>query len=429
MKMIENSNVTENGVKMAWNEPDGDDKKDPWGSKDNKPSGGGQQSPPDLDEVVKQMQNKITKLFGGKGSGGNGDGGGSSGGDGAGPSSSLLGLIIGVLVIVWLASGIYIVDPGERGVVLRFGSYVETTVPGPHWRMPFPVDKVEIVNVDQSRDVEVGYRSSPGRSGDNTVPQEALMLTQDENIVDIKFAVQYRVKDAKDYLFNVRDPNTTLREATESAVREATGKSKMDFVLTQGQSDIAVRTEELIQSILDRYKTGLLVTSVNLQSAQPPQEVKGAFEDAIKAREDNERLKNDAEAYANDIIPKARGNAARQIEEANGYKARVIAQAEGESKRFSDLLTEYKKAPEVTRDRLYLDTIELVMGNTTKVLVDVDGGNNLLYLPLDKLVSQSGSQAPTTFPNVQQFIPPPQPAVQQKVERRLRDTLRDRGAR
>ena len=424
--MIDKTNVTENGTKMAWNEPDGDDKKDPWGNRDKKPDGN-QQSPPDLDEVVKQMQNKITKLFGGKGGGSN-DGGGSSGGGGASPSSSLVGLIIGVLVIVWLASGIYIVDPGERGVVTRFGSYVDTTEPGPHWRLPFPVDKVEVVNVDQIRDVEVGYRSSPGRGDSNTVPQEALMLTQDENIVDIKFAVQYRVKDAKDYLFAVRDPHTTLREATESAVREAIGKSKMDFVLTQGQSDIAVRTEELIQGILDRYSTGLLVTSVNLQSAQPPQEVKGAFEDAIKAREDNERLKNDAEAYSNDIIPKARGNAARQLEEASGYKARVVAQAEGESKRFSDLLTEYKKAPQVTRDRLYLDTIELVMGSTTKVLVDVDGGNNLLYLPLDKLVGQ-GAQAPVTLPGVQQFIPPPQPAVQQKVERRLRDTLRDRGAR
>lgn len=422
MKMTESKDVIGNGVKMAWNEPD-DDKKDPWGNREKKP--GDQQSPPDLDEVVKQMQNKITKLFGGKGGGG-GEGGGASGG-GASPSSSLIGLIIGVLFVVWLASGIYIVDPGERGVVTRFGSYVATTEPGPHWRIPFPVDKVEVVNVDQIRDVEVGYRSSPGRS-DNSVPQEALMLTQDENIVDIKFAVQYRVKDAKDYLFSVRDPHTTLREATESAVREAIGKSKMDFVLTQGQSDIAVRTENLIQEILDRYSTGLLVTSVNLQSAQPPQEVKGAFEDAIKAREDNERLKNDAEAYANDIIPRARGNAARQLEEASGYKARVVAQAEGESKRFTELLAEYKKAPQVTRDRLYLDTIEWVMGNTSKVLVDVEGGNNLLYLPLDKLVTQ-GTQAPLSLPNVQQFVPPVQPSAQQNSERRLRDNIRERGAR
>ncbi|MDX1811491.1 MAG: FtsH protease activity modulator HflK, partial [Gammaproteobacteria bacterium] len=282
--MTDKTEMTKNIAEMAWNEPGGDgdkDKKDPWGSRDQKPSGGDQQSPPDLDEVVKQMQNKVAKLFGGKGSGGSGGGDEGGGSFGGSPSSSLIGLLIGVLIVVWLASGIYIVDPGERGVVLRFGSYVETTEPGPHWRMPFPVDKVDIVNVDQIRDVEVGYRSSPGRGNDNSVPQESLMLTQDENIVDIKFAVQYRVKDAKNYLFSVRDPHTTLREATESAVREAIGKSKMDFVLTQGQSDIAVRTEQLIQAILDRYHTGLLVTSVNLQSAQPPQEVKGAFEDAI----------------------------------------------------------------------------------------------------------------------------------------------------
>ncbi len=430
MKMIEKSDEMENDAKMAWNEPDGD-KKDPWGSRDNKSGGGGgDQSPPDLDEVVKNMQNKIAKLFGGKGGSG-GNGGESGGGGGISPSSSLIGVIVGILFVVWLASGIYIIEPEERGVVLRFGAYVDTTQPGPHWHIPYPVERVEIVNVDQIRDVEVGYRSAPGRSTEATsVPQEALMLTQDENIVDIKFAVQYRVKDAKHYLFSVRDPHLTLREATESAIREAIGKSKMDFVLTQGQSDIAERTEKLIQEILDRYKTGLQVTSVNLQSAQPPQEVKGAFEDAIKAREDNVRLKNDAQAYANDIIPKARGKAARQLEEANAYKARVVAQAEGESKRFTDLLAEYEKAPEVTRDRLYLDTLEAVMGNTSKVLVDVEGSNNLLYLPLDKIIGKSTSETPT-IPDVKQFVPPPPPTATQQsnVERRLRDTLRNRGVR
>ncbi len=432
MNMIEKTEVTESGEKMAWNEPGDDkgDKKDPWGSRDNKPTGGDNKSPPDLDEVVKQMQNKITNLFGGKSGGGSGgDEGGGSAGSG-GPSSTVIAALIGLALVVWAASGIYIVEPEERGVVTRFGGYTETTTPGPHWHIPYPVERVEVVNVDQIRDEEVGYRSTPGRSDDtNSVPQESLMLTQDENIVDIKFAIQYRVKDARDYIFNVRDPNSTLRGATESAIREAIGKSKMDFVLTQGQSDIAERTETLIQSILDAYGTGIQITSVNLQSAQPPEEVKGAFEDAIKAREDNERLKNDAHAYSNDIIPKARGNAARQLEEANGYKARVVAQAEGESKRFTDLLVEYEKAPEVTRERLYLDTIEAVMGNTTKVLVDVKGGNNILYLPLDKIMGQGVSAGSTTLPNMQPSALQPQSTQQTNVDRRLRDTLRDRGER
>jgi len=434
MKKIEESDVKENGVAMAWNEPGGDDKdknkdsenKDPWGNR-RKDS---DQNPPDLDEIVKQMQGKITKLFGGKDGGGGGGGGSSSGGIGSGPSSTLIGILVGVLFVLWLGSGIYIIDPAERGVVIRFGSFVDTTEPGPHWHIPYPFEHVEIVDVDQIRNVEVGYRSTTGREASD-VPQESLMLTQDENIVDIKFAVQYRVNSASDYLFSVRDPDSTLRQATESAIREAIGKSKMDFVLTEGQSDIAQRTKGLIQLILDRYKTGLEVTSVNLQSAQPPQEVRGAFEDAIKAREDKQRLINNAEAYSNDIIPKARGNAARQLEESNGYKARVVAQAEGEASRFTSLLKEYQAAPQVTRDRLYIETIEEVMRNSTKVMVDVEGGNNLLYLPLDKMMGNSG-QLRSFQPNMDsQFaVPPSQPASKpQSTQRRLRESLRNRGAR
>jgi len=435
MKIIDKSDIKENGVSMAWNEPGGsgggdggDNKKDPWGGDRGNKSN--DKSPPDLDEVVKQMQDKVTKLFGGKGKGGgssDGGGGGGSFGGGA-PSTKLIGVFAGVLFLIWIASGIYIVDPAERGVVLRLGAYVDTTQPGPHWHIPYPFDRVEIVDVDQSRNVEVGYRSTTGRDS-STVPQESMMLTQDENIVDIKFAVQYRVKDAKDYLFSVRDPDVTLRQATESAIREAIGKSKMDFVLTEGQSDIAERTETLIQFILDDYKTGLLVTSVNLQSAQPPEEVRDAFEDAIRAREDQQRLISNAEAYSNDIIPKARGNAARQLEASNGYKERVIAQAEGESSRFTQLLKEYEAAPTVTRERLYLETIETVMSNTTKVMVDVEGGNNLLYLPLDRLMGQANQQS-LTLPAMQQFAPANElPSPAQKDERRLRDTLRDRGSR
>lgn len=430
MKMIDKTELNEKGVAMAWNEPGGsgnEDKeknkrpeKDPWGSRpdDN-------QGPPDLDQIVKDMQNKVSKLFGGKGGGGNS---GDSGSFDGGPSSKIVGVLVGIVFLFWMATGIYIIEPAERGVVLRLGSFIDTTGPGPHWRLPYPFDRVEIVDIDQIRNVEVGYRSATGRDS-NSVPQESLMLTQDENIVDIKFAVQYRVKSADEYLFSVRDPDTTLRQATESAIREAIGKSKMDFVLTQGQSDIANRTKSLIQGILDRYKTGLIVTSVNLQSAQPPEEVRNAFEDAIRAREDKQRLINNAEAYSNDIIPKSRGNAARQLEEANGYKARVVAQAEGEASRFTQLLTEYKAAPEVTRERLYLDTIESVMKKATKIMVDVEGGNNLLYLPIDKLMGQS-NQTPVVRQIPSQFVAPA-PAAQPKpqIQRRLRDSLRDRGGR
>ena len=435
MKIIDQPDVKNNGVNMAWNEPGDDkDKKDPWGSGGDKNkdanNGSGDQSPPDLDQIVKDMQGKVTKLFGGKRGGGGGNSSG-SGSSGEGPSNALMGMLAGVLLLFWLASGIYIIDPAERGVVLQFGSYSSTSLPGPHWRLPYPIQRVEIVDVDQIRNVEVGYRSSAGRSNSSGVPQESLMLTQDENIVDIKFAVQYRVKEAQDYLFNVRDPDSTLRQATESAIREAIGKSKMDFVLTQGQSDIATRTKTLIQAILDRYNTGLEVTSVNLQSAQPPEEVRGAFEDAIRAREDKQRFINEADAYSNDIIPKARGNAARQLEEAAGYKARVMARAEGESKRFISMLEEYEKAPEVTRERLYIDMMQSVMTNTSKVMVDVEGGNNLLYLPLDKLMGSASQSSTIDFSKLapaptQLSVPSVAP---QSSERRLRESLRNRGVR
>jgi membrane protease subunit HflK len=245
----------------------------------------------------------------------------------------------------------------------------------------------------------VGYRSAggTGATGQQTVPREALMLTQDENIVDIRVAVQYQVKDAREYLFNVRDPDDTLKQATESAVREVIGKSKMDFVLTEGRSEVAIQVKTLIQSTLDIYNAGLLITTVNLQDAQPPEEVQGAFVDAIKAREDEERQKQEAQAYSNDIIPKARGAAARVLEEATGYKLSVIAKAEGEASRFSQMLTEYTKAPEVTRKRLYLDTMETVLANSSKVTVDVSKGNNLLYLPLDQMLQGAAVAAPRVF--------------------------------
>jgi membrane protease subunit HflK len=362
---------------MAWNEPGGGNNKDPWGGRND-------QGPPDLDEVVKKMQDKLGGLFGG----GRRGGGGSSGTPGRGFAG--LGLVAGIIFVVWLFSGFYIVDAGTRGVIMRFGAYVEATMPGPHWRIPYPVDQVEIVNVEQRRFVEIGYRSGTGGQAGLTVDREALMLTSDENIVNIQLAVQYQVDDARKYLFNVRQPDAVLKQVAESALREVIGKNKMDFVLKEGRAEVVSRVKTAMQTILDQYESGMLVSDVNLQDAQPPEEVQGAFSDAIKAREDKERLKNEAETYANEVIPKARGRAARQTQEAQAYKESLIAKAEGEASRFSALLTEYKKAPEVTRQRLYLETMESVLTRTNKVIVDSDNANNLMYLPLDQLMKQSG---------------------------------------
>ncbi len=401
---------------MAWNEPGG--------SRDNDPWGGGKkndQGPPDLDEVVKKFQDQIGKIFGGKGSsGGDGEGqGSSSGGSGGGAVS--IGVVLGGALFLWGLTGIYIVDEGKRGVELRFGEYSETTQPGPHWRIPYPIDTVEIVDVSQIRNVEIGYRSGVGgEAAKRSVLNEALMLTQDENIVDVSFAVQYRIKNAQDYLFNLRSPDQTLREATESAVREIVGKSKMDFVLTEGRSDMVQRAEVLIQEILDRYGSGLQVTSVNMQDAQPPEQVQAAFSDAVKAREDEQRLKNEAEAYANDIIPKARGAGARMNEEATAYKSKVVAEAEGQTSRFLQVLAEYQKAPEVTRERLYLDAMETVLSTTSKVMLDVEGSGNLLYLPLDRMMTPTKAVSPIV-PQTSQALS----AARKEVEDRARDRMAD----
>ena len=367
---------------MAWNEPGGG--KDPWGGR------GGDQGPPDLDEIVRKMQEKMGGLFGGRRGGGVSRGGGGAG-------LFAVGMLIIAGLIIWMLFGFYIVEAGKRGVELRFGRFSQITEPGLHWHAPYPVEQVELVDVEKRNFVEVGYRSAPGGSGGTqSVPKEAMMLTQDENIVDVRVAVQYQVKDARAYLFNVRSPDETLKQATESAIREVIGKSKMDFVLTEGRSEVAMQAKALIQATLDQYETGLLVTTVNLQDAQPPEEVQGAFVDAIKAREDEDRQKQEAQAYANEVIPKARGAAARLLEEANGYKLSVIAKAEGEASRFEQLLTEYSKAPEVTRTRLYLETMQDVLSNSSKVAVDVSSGNNLLYLPLDQMIKGGAAAVPRT---------------------------------
>ncbi len=352
---------------MAWNEPGGNGK-DPWSGK------GGDQGPPDLDEVVKKLQDKFGGIFGG----GKPSRGGSSGGGGSGPGSKSISVIIAIGLLVWLASGIYIVEPAERGVVLRFGAFSETTQPGPHWHIPFPIERRIPVNVDQI----------------SSFRHKAQMLTRDENIVDVEFTIQSRIQDAADFLFQDRDPNKTLRDATETTVREIIGKSDLDFILTQGRSAIAERIKQGAQNLIDSYKTGLIITSVNMQPAKPPEQVKSAFDDAIKAREDKEKLENQAEAYANEVVPKARGEAARRTADANAYRDRVIAEAEGDVSRFLAILKEYRRAPDVTRERLYLDAIESMLGQSSKVMLDTKGGNSLMYLPLDKLI-QGGDQNKT----------------------------------
>lgn len=354
---------------MAWNEPGGN-QKDPWGG------GSGNQGPPDLDEVVRKLQDKLGGIFGGRRSqrsGGDGSGGGPVGGAGSGGLGGKgIGIIAGLAFVAWLLSGIYIIEPAERGVVLRFGAYQEITQPGPHWHIPFPVETVEKVNVDEvSR-----FRHA------------ASMLTSDENIVDIELEVQSRIQDPADYLFEDNQPQKTMRDATETAVREVIGQSNLDFILTEGRGAIATRVQVLTQELLDSYKTGLKVTNVNMLPAKPPEQVKSAFDDAIKAREDKERIENQAQAYANEVIPVARGAAARETENARAFRARVIAEAIGESDRFLALLGQYQKAPVVTRQRLYLEAVEDIYAKTGKVLLDVESGNHLTYLPLDRILQQ-----------------------------------------
>ena len=374
---------------MAWNEPGGGNK-DPWGGKRN------DDGPPDLDEIARKMRERMNGFFGKKG----GKGGGSN------PLS--LSLVPILALVAWLLSGIYIVDPAERGVELRLGKFNEVTGPGPHWYLR-GLETVDMVDVDRLR----------------TVSHRAKMLTKDENIIQVELAVQYQVGDAKNYLFQVRDPDYTLQEVTESALREVIGGIAMDEFLSGGRGAIVLQTKTLTQEILDKYQTGLLLTSVNLQDPQPPEEVQGAFEDAIKAQEDEVRYKNQAEAVALDILPKARGDATRLREAANAYRQQVIAQAEGESSRFLQTLAEYEKAPVVTRKRLYLDAMETVFANTSKVVMQVKDGNSLMYLPLDKLMENTGGIRAT--PGNAQILTSQEQDEQDTIRRRT--SSRDGGGR
>jgi len=374
---------------MSWNEPGGDNK-DPWSGRNEKIG------PPDLDEALRSLQEKLGGIFGG---------GSDENSEGGSPLKGLGYLVAGALVF-WGLSGFYTVDEGTRGIVTRFGAYVNTTQPGLNWHIPPPIEQVQVINVEQQRFIEVGYRSGGGQAV-GSVPKEAMMLTRDENIVDVRLAVQYQVKDAKDYAFQVLDPSSTLKQVTESVQRGVIGRSDMDFVLTEGRSEIVQEIKTEIQSVMDAYKTGILITSVNLQDAQPPEQVQGAFEDAIKAREDKQRLINEAEAYSNDVVPKARGAASRLVQEAEAYKEKVIAQANGEVSRFSQLLAEYKRAPAVTKQRMYIETMESVLGRSNNVMVDTKGGNNVMYLPLDKLANKTVVESAQGLPVATQEVGQP----------------------
>jgi modulator of FtsH protease HflK len=346
--------------------------------------GGGNQGPPDLDEIWRNLNRKLNRLLGGKG-GGSGNGETPGGGPSAGALGGGAGLLAALILVVWVASGFYIVNEGQEGVVLRFGKFVETTQPGPRWHLPYPIESAEVVNVKQVRTIEVGYRNNVK----SKVLKESLMLTDDENIIDVQFAVQYILKSPNDFLFNNRGTEDSVLQAAETAIREVVGRNSMDFVIFEGRADVAARAQKLMQEILDRYGTGISISKVTMQNAQPPEQVQASFDDAVKASQDRERQKNEGEAYANDVIPRARGMAARLMQEAEGYRSRVIEQSQGDASRFRQVVAEYAKAPQVTRDRLYIDAMQQIMSNTSKILIDQKSGSNLLYLPLDKIMQMS----------------------------------------
>jgi len=383
-----------------------------------RPNGDG---PPDLEELWRDFNRRLNGLFGKKGSGSRGGGGG-FGNLGTSPRGTGIGFaaLLGVLGLIWVGSGFYIVPEGQVGVVTTFGRYSETTAPGFRWRMPWPVQSNELVDILSLRKVEVGTRGRPERL------KEALMLSDDENIVDIQFEVQFRIKDegARDYLFNSRNPTASVIQAAESAMREVVGRKTMDSVLYESRQQIADEVRSRMQEMLDRYGTGILVSAVAIQNAQPPEQVQAAFDDAVKAGQDRERQINEGQAYANDVVPKARGAASRLMQEAEGYRTRIVQTAEGDASRFRQILTEYQKAPAVTRDRMYLDTMQQVFANTTKVMVDSRTGNQLLYLPFDKLMQQVTQDA--MAPRGATVTPAPLEPATPASDGRTRDSLRSR---
>ena len=350
---------------MAWNEPGGNKNKDPWGNR------GGNDGPPDLDEVFKKFMDKLNGLLGSSG--------GSSRGTSSGNNTAGIIALLVIAAIIWLATGTYKIAEAERGVVLTFGKHSYTVESGLHWHIPAPIQQVLKVDVSNIQEF----------------PLKSTMLTQDQNIIDVDITVQYKVGIAEDYLFNMRSPTRTLAEATESALRQHIGRSSMDYVFGDGREDIATSTMETTQEILDSYKSGLEIRVVNLQEAKPPEPVKASFDDVTKAVEDEVKLKNQAESYRNEILPTARGESARMLEQSKAYKQEVVARAEGEAKRFTNLYKEYRKAPAITRDRMYLDTVEAVLSQSSKIMVDVKGGNNMIYLPLDKMLKNTDASGNT----------------------------------
>ncbi len=386
-----------------------------WGKR-----GGGSGGPPDLDEIWRNINRRINALFSRRG--GSDEPPPGEPGGGIGMALPGFAMLVALVIAVWLASGFYIVDEGRRGVVLRFGLYKETTLPGLRWHLPSPIESAEIVNSSQVNTVEVGYRANVKAKEQ----RESLMLTDDENIIDIQFAVQYTIKSPEDFLFKNRGTEQGVRQIAETAIREVVGKSKMDFVLYEGRQQIAADTQKLMQEILDRYETGIALSRVTMQNAQPPEQVQAAFDDAVKAGQDRERLKNEGQAYANDVIPKAAGVASRLLQEAAGYSAKVVANAEGDASRFKQILVEYAKAPAVTRDRLYLDMMQAVLASTSKVLIDQKGGGNLLYLPLDKLLAHPESGGTGLLSDSMRMPAPESPVTIDSPALRGRDSLRSR---
>jgi membrane protease subunit HflK len=422
------------GVKLSLNDPR-------WGrnpGSDHKAQEGRRpgEGPPDLDQMWRDFNARLNRLFGSRGNNG-GDAGGPYRGEGrgAGITASVIGFIV---LLIWLASGAFIVQEGQVGVVTTFGRLSHTTGAGFNWRWPAPIQAHETVNVSQVRTAEIGYRENAR----NKQGAESLMLTDDENIIDIQFAVQYTLKDPVAWVFNNRDQDVTVHQVAETAIREVVGKSKMDFVLYEGREKVALDVHNMIQQIVDRYKLGALITNVTMQNVQPPEQVQTAFDDAVKAGQDRARARNEGEAYANDVIPRARGAAFRLLQDAEAYRSMVVENATGNASRFNQVVTEYAKAPGVTRDRMYIDTMQQIFSSTSKVMVDAKSGSNMLYLPLDKLIAQvaandaatgSARSGPVQQPHEQASTPSQE--VQQTIEQvrqrdiRSRDSSRDRESR
>ncbi len=406
------------------NRPEGDHK-----AQEGRRPGGGGEGPPDLDQLWRDFNARLNRLFGGRNNGGGG-GDGQQRGDmrGAGITASV---VIAIVALIWLASGAFIVQEGQTGVVTTFGKLSHTTGPGFNWRWPYPIQSHETVNVSQIRTGEIGYRNNVR----NKQPQESLMLTEDENIIDIQFAVQYTLKDPVAWLYNNRDPDETVRQVAETTIREVVGRSKMDFVLYEGREKVAADVLSKMQNIVDQYKLGAMITNVTMQGVQPPEQVQAAFDDAVKAGQDRARARNEGEAYANDVIPRARGAAFRLVQDAEAYRSMVVENAFGNASRFEQVVAAYEKAPQVTRNRMYLDTMQQIFNSTSKVMVDARG-NNMLYLPLDKLIAQNAANAAAAGARSGpvQLQQPPQDAMQamdsvRRGDERSRNSSRDRESR